>query len=406
VQSQEEKAMTEKYDRNKDTGTGESENRESRGKSAGGGGLVLSRRNVLRTGLSLAALPVLSTIVPGGRAYAQGAGKPTTVEGFETGADVEQAEKEGSVVFYTHDSSSAASGICEAFEKDFPKITARYVSLQTGALFSRILSERRAGRYNADVIQFSDVGTAVDFYNKGGYQEYHSPQDKYYKAKYLSDPPGYFFWIGVELMGFAYNTNRVKESEAPTDWPGVTDPKWKGQISLKQATSGMQFVEWYALRRRYGDKFWEAIAKLDPKAFNSRSQLFDRLSRGDDALCVMAEWAGYELVKQKNAPVKLILPKGGVPSGPLINGVVDKAPHPQAARLFQDWLKSPKGQTFYQTYKYLFYGSVRDGMPPLPNGPKLSDLKLLTPSADHLKDFLASRDTFNSFWNKKMVGLL
>src|SRR5271168_4513822 len=128
------------------------------------------RRDVLRAGLSLAALPVLGALAPG-RAHAQ-AVKSATVQGIETGADVAAAEREGSVVFYTHDSGAAAAAICAAFQNDFPKITARYVSAQTGALFSKVLSERQASRFDVDVIQFSDLGTAIDFQRKGGYAEY------------------------------------------------------------------------------------------------------------------------------------------------------------------------------------------------------------------------------------------
>lgn len=363
--------------------------------------IVPSRRNVLRAGMSLAALPVLNVIAPRS-AYAQ-SGKTTTVQGIETGADVEQAEKEGSLVFYTHDSGAAAAAICEAFSKDFPKIKARYVSLQTGSLFSKILAERGAGRYEADVIQFSDLGTAIDLQNKGGYAEYHSPQQKYYSADHLSHPAGLFFWIAMGFAGIAYCTDQVQEADAPTSWKDLLDPKWTGKISVKQANSGMQFTVWYELRKLYGDEFWKEFAKLKPKGFNSRVQVYDRLARGDDYISSMAEWAGYQLAHQKNAPVKFVAPKDGLPSSPMANGIADKAPHPQAARLFTDWLMSEKGQAFYQDNEFLYYGSIRKDAPAMPGGLRLNDFKLLVPM--DMEDFLASRKQFNAEWNQ-MLGIL
>lgn len=371
---------------------------EDKAKRSASGLLVPSRRNALRAGLSLAALPVLNLVSP---RIAQAA--TSTVQGFETGADVAAAEKEGNLVFYTHDSGAAAAAICDAFHKDFPKINARYVSLQNGSLFSKILAERGAGRYEADVIQFSDLGTAIDFQGKGGYDEYHSPQQKYYSKDQLSDPAGHYFWIAMGFNGMAYCTDQVKDAEAPKVWKDLLDPKWRGKISVKQANSGTQFTEWYELRKLYGDEYWKEFAKQKPKGFNARVQVYDRLARGDDSVAAMAEWAGYQLAHEKKAPIKFVAPQDGLPASPMANGIVSKAPNPQAARLFTDWLMSLKGQVFYQDNPYLFYGSIRKDAPPMPGGLKLTDFKLLVPT--DMKAYLASRNEFNSQWNQ-MLGLL
>jgi hypothetical protein len=47
----------------------------------------------------------------------------------------------------------------------------------------------------------------------------------------------------------------------------------------------MQFVEWYELRKLYGNDYWKAFAKQRPHGFDSRAQLFDRLAKGDDKIC-------------------------------------------------------------------------------------------------------------------------
>ena len=60
-------------------------------------------------------------------------------------------------------------------------------------------------------------------------------------------------------------------------------------MSVKQSTSGLQFVQWYELRKLYGDHFWKDFAKLRPRGFDSRAQLFDRLAKGDDKICGLAE---------------------------------------------------------------------------------------------------------------------
>ena len=197
---------------------------------------ALSRRRLMQ-GTAAAVLASIS-------AFAQDRKATITSAGFETAADVTKAEQEGAVLFYTHDSDPAGAAITEAFSKDFPKIRASYTRLQNGALYSKILTERSAGRFLADAIQFSDISTAYDFKKRAGYEQYASPQYQFFPSEYLSDPAGYFFFSGVTFVGIAYNTNLTSAADAPKNWKDLLDPRWKNAISMKQATSGTQFVQW------------------------------------------------------------------------------------------------------------------------------------------------------------------
>jgi iron(III) transport system substrate-binding protein len=199
----------------------------------------------------------------------------------------------------------------------------------------------------------------------------------------------------------SYNTDRVPEADAPKTWKDLLDPKWRGVISTKQATSGSQFVQWYELRRLYGDGFWKEFAKQRPRGFDSRAQIFDRLGKGDDKICGMAEWAGYQLAKEKGAPIKFVAPSDGLPTATLATGIVSKAPHPETARLFLDWLMSRRGQDVYQNNPFYYYPSLRKDAPPMPGGLKLSDYNLLFPDIEKLA---ASHAAFVKEWNG-MLGL-
>jgi len=360
-----------------------------------------SRRSVIKGALAVAATPIASALLSD-RLAAQG--RPVTkVLDFTTAADVAKAEAEGEFTFYSHDSEPAIAGILEAFSKDFPKIKGKYVRAQTGTLFTRTVAERAANRFTADVIQFSELTTALDFQNRGGYQNYVSPQTEFYSADHLSNPVGNYFWVGVTFAGIAYNSDRVKKEEAPKGWKDITNPAWKNATSVKMSNSGMQFVQWYELRKLYGDKFWSEFAKIRPRGFDSRAQLFDRLAKGDDKICALAEYAGYLLIKSRGAAVEFVAPADGLPATPALCGIADRGPHPEAARLFIDWQMSPRGQNHQQTNKYLHYGSVRKDAPPMPGGWRLSDFKLLTPDKE-MDKFVASRPAFNKEWNA-MLGL-
>ena len=237
----------------------------------------VTRRTLLKIGGAITAVPFVGFAAPG--VLAQGRTKsPTKVLDFMTNADVAKAEQEGQLVFYCHENEPGTAGIVEGFRKDFPKINTSYVRAQTGALYNKILSERSAGRFDVDVIQLSDLAPAVDFQKKGGYEQYVSPESPAYKAEHLSSPVGSFFWTGVDPAGIAYNKAKVTPSEAPKTWQDILNPRWKGVISCKISASGLQFVQWYALRKLYGPGFWKEFAKQNPHAFDSRVQLFDRLA--------------------------------------------------------------------------------------------------------------------------------
>lgn len=358
-------------------------------------GIGHSRRSILVGGLAFTVAPAVI-----GEARAQ-ARTVTKVLDFDTAADVAKAEAEGEILFYTHDSDPAGAALMQAFSQDFPKIKGSYLRAQTGALYSKVLAERSAGRFAADAIQFSELQTASDFRKKGGFDLYESPQAAAYPAASLGNPPGYFFEAGVLPIGIAYNTDKVSEADAPKGWKDLLDPKWRGAMSTKQATSGSQFVQWFELRNLYGEGFWKDFAKQRPKGFDSRAQMYDRLAKGDDKVCAMAEWAGYQLAAEKGAPIKFVYPADGMPTATVGTGVVNKAPHPEAARLFVDWLMSPRGQAIYQNNPFLYYPSLRKDAPPMPGGVKFAEKKLLLPDVEQLA---ATHVAFIREWNG-MMGL-
>ena len=360
--------------------------------------MAVSRRRFLKTGaLAAAAAPLL------GRApfaSAQGARRVTKVLDFQTSADVAKAEQEGEVVYYGHDGEAGLTVLLDSFKKDFPKIKTSYVRLQTGALYAKITAERSANRFGVDVLQLSDISPAVDFQKKGGWEQYASPEHAAYKAEHQSNPAGYYGWAGVSFAGISYNRTKVKPEQAPKTWKDILNPAFKDGISAKLAASGMQHAQWYMLRKLYGNDFWPEFAKQRPKGFDARAQLFDRLSKGDDRICALAEYAGYTLFQQKGAEIEFVAPPDGLPATPIFIGVVNRAPHPEAAKLFVDWALSKRGQMVYQNQPILLYGSLRGDAGPMPTGKRLSDFKLLFPS--DWNDYVASHPVFVKEWNSIM----
>jgi iron(III) transport system substrate-binding protein len=166
------------------------------------------------------------------------------------------------------------------------------------------------------------------------------------------------------------------------------------------SNSGLQHVSWYELRRLYGEDYWKKFGELKPRAFDSYVQQYDRLVNQQDKIIHTAQYAGYLEWKAKGAPVAFNIPPDGMPGTPETWGVVANTPHPNAARLFVDWLLSPVGQKAIEEGLYLH--SMRPDVPPPPGGLPIKDIKLLLP--EDWQGFLTSRPAFQREWDK-ITGL-
>jgi iron(III) transport system substrate-binding protein len=354
-----------------------------------------------RSAAAVAAAFGVATLLIAAHAWADGScASPRQMDGFKTCADVAKAEQEGALVLYATDPEAASEAMLARFHAAFPKISPTYLRLQGGALYAKLLSERQAHVYQPDVLQPSDMSFALDFQKRGGYAAYVSPEMTAYKPEYKSTPEGLWTWGALVIAGIAYNPNLVTAAEAPKNWPDAMDPKWTGAISVKVSNSGLQHVEWYLLRQLYGDGFWQKLGPLQPHAFDSYVQQFDRLVNGQDKVALTAQYSGYLIMKAKGAPVEFVIPPDGVATSPQPWGIVKEAPHPEAARLFMDWFLSVPGQT--ANGQTLHYNSPRADVPPPPGGVGISAFKVLSPT-----DWQAFEQTHTQFvreWDK-LTGL-
>ena len=354
-----------------------------------------SRRNFIRRAAGFGAV-----IVAGPRVARASAATPREVHGFLTTADVEKAEKEGALVFYGAEVERQLIAILQAFQKLFPKIdTSKYLREQTGRLYAKLTAERRAGTYLADVCNLTDIVIARNFVKSGGYVKYLSPQLTAYEPRFQSDPAGHFTWCGADAVGIAYNTNLVQPGEAPKNWKDLLDPKWRGVLNLKDSASGWQGMQWMLFRKMYGERFWADMEGQKPKGLASVTQQYERLINGEDKINGIAHFSVYLMNKEKGAPIAFVFPTDGMILGPTVTGVVDRAPHPEAAKLFVDWLLSPVGQASY--VKATYYHPLRADVAPPPGGMSIAKTRLLVPDWD---EFVSLHPQYVREWNA-LLGL-
>ncbi len=325
---------------------------------------------------------------------------PRQMDGFKTCANVEKAFEEGALVHYAPDPESEMANYLTAFRKAFPKIQTNYMRLQTGALYARLLAERQAKTYIPDTLILTEVGFAIDLQKRGGYALYMSPESDAYKPYQRSSPAGYYTWDNVIIAGIAYNPTLLAADQAPKSFKDLINPLWANGVNTKLSTSGLQHFTWYYLKTLYGDDFWKKFGALEPRGFDSYVQQFDRMVSGQDKVVAMAQYSGYLIAKAKGAPVTFVIPEEGMIGVPGVMGVMDHAPHPEAARLFLDWYLGVPGQTVMAN-TIRNYSPRPDVAPPL-GGVPITDFKLIVP--EEWEPFLKTHTQFVKEWDK-IVGM-
>jgi len=254
---------------------------------------------------------------------------------------IDGARKEGQVVFYASMEAVSSQRIVAAFEKKYPFIKVDATRIGSERMATRLVAEAQARKVRADVVQQS----AFDFYGvlqKGLFDSYFSPERAAYPAEYRDDK-GFWMMPAATLNVIAYNKKMVAANEVPKSFWDLTEPRWKGQLLMDDNES-----KWMAgMMQYYGEaKAMDLLRKLAAQDIQFRtghSLLQTLLAAGERAVVVVAFANGVDRLKKEGAPIEWL---GAEPVIGLTFGmaVVKDAPHPNAARLLNDYLLSREGQ--------------------------------------------------------------
>lgn len=254
---------------------------------------------------------------------------------------VAAAKKEGEVVWYTSMALDQSKVVVDRFMKKFPEIKATLYRSGGGALMNKVLTEARGGRYAFDVV--GGRGEMIQaFKEKRLIASYHSPETKMIDAD-LFDKEGYWYTYYVVPNALGYNTKLVKKDEVPKSYEDLLDPKWKGKkISMDNEAYLLLQGLISAWGKEKAVKFMKGLAAQDPVLSRGNTERMTMTGAGEYPLVIVYAHTA-EREKFKGSPVDWVaLEPAVVEIDPLMIG--SKAPHPNAARLFLDYLLSKEGQ--------------------------------------------------------------
>lgn len=290
---------------------------------------------------------------------------------------IEGAKKEGAVMWYTSMSGADAKKMTDAFTKKHPFIKMEFFRAASGTVLSRMLSEARAGTHLLDVASVSGFET-YQMAKSLLLQPYVSPESRTYPEMF-KDAKGYWTDYFDSYVVIGYNTKLIPKGQNPKDWEALLDSKWKGKL-----TRGSDDVGWYAtMLDRWGDekgrKFMKALAKQEMPARTGGSTLIAQLVAAGETPMGMVQAHTIESLKGRGAPVDWITTTDPIVVSLHPMGLATKPPHPNAGKLFIDFVLSQEGQ---KVIIDMGRTSPRPGMDPRSEG---SNLKLF-PTRPELAD--------------------
>jgi len=233
----------------------------------------------------------------------------------------------------------------------------------------------------------------------------------------VKDPDGYFYTDYSGVMVFEVNLDVVKD--VPQDWADLLDPKYKGQIALagdpRASNQAAQSVYAAALANggsldniQPGLEFFKELnanGNLLPLIANTGS-----IAKGETPITF--QWNYLALANAEafngNPPLAIVYPKSVNWGGFYLQAVSAYAPHPAAARLWQEFLYSDEGQSIWmkgycapaRLADMLQRGVVSDDLKSKMPDPAVIN-SAVVPNGDQLS---AARELIKTQWDS-VVGL-
>jgi iron(III) transport system substrate-binding protein len=239
-----------------------------------------------------------------------------------------------------------------------------YIGARAGAdSATKMRAERQAGIYSLDVVFAGSQSMALFFHREGMLQPLKPAlqlsevldNTKWKKGKlWFADPEEQFILrlSNTVTMMFHVNTTHVGTGEIQSV-KDLLNPKWKGRIMLQDPTiPGAGSNQAAQLYLQHGEDFIKQLY-IDQKPVISRDtrQITDGLARGTYAISLGAEDGKIEMLRKEGVPVSVLENVADLYSEVSASfglvAIIDNAPHPNAAKVFVNWIASKEGSEVF-----------------------------------------------------------
>ncbi|WP_191905673.1 ABC transporter substrate-binding protein [Microbacterium caowuchunii] len=276
--------------------------------------------------------------------------------GGALGSDAEEAEfaelyaaamdaGENQVIAY---GPPPARALIDAFQERFPGIEITYQQLQTAERIAKLEQEKQTGNYVADVA--SDGRTPIVAMALDKWCQQMDPIMDI-PAEWVG-PESRAFFPYVSVFGLVVNTDMIDPEDAPKSWQELVSPEWEGKVVMVSPAGGGAAAFTFAMMmtpEENAEKYAgirEGI-KQNVTLVAKDALVLQEVAQGTYPIGALAYYPYFMETVAQGAPIEFVFPfaEGGgnmwTKSG---NCLIENAPHPNAGKLWINWLTSVEGQ--------------------------------------------------------------
>ncbi|MFF0816914.1 ABC transporter substrate-binding protein [Rhodococcus sp. NPDC003318] len=256
-------------------------------------------------------------------------------------AVIDKAKEEGSVTYYSGQATDNLQTAASAFESAYG-IKVDIVRDNDANLQTKLAAEEATGNQVADVVASAAKPWVAERLAQNYYVPVTGPAfsaPEFDADKFLRD--GTIFTSSAAVLTYGWNTDRVPDGLS--GYEDLLAPELAGGkigVILPISAAIVDFYDY--LNETVAPDYVAKLAAQKPRTYTGAQAIAQALTSGEIAA------AAYTLPltteKEKGAPVDFGL-ASPVFGAPFLTGVTAKAPHPNAAQLFSNFLVTKAGQT-------------------------------------------------------------
>ena len=263
---------------------------------------------------------------------------------------VEAAKKEGSLLLYTTTPPEYLKELVEPFERQYG-IKVNVWRARSEAVLTRVIGEARGNHAVVDVVH--SISPPMEaLHREGLLQPVDSP---HHKDLAPGAVPAHRAWASTLVYVFvqAYNTQKVAKAELPRTYRDLLDPRWKGRLGIESSDHEWMNAVIKGMGEEPGVRFFRDLVRTNGLSVRTGHPLLTNLtSSGEVPLALTVYQYSVEQAKRKGAPIDWFVFEPAVAIADGI-AIANKAPNPNAARLFYDYMLSPDAHRILAKIGYL-----------------------------------------------------
>jgi ABC-type Fe3+ transport system substrate-binding protein len=301
----------------------------------------------------------------------------------QAGPDWEQivaaGKREGKVVIKGPPATETTDALTVGFQKRYPQIQAEVSAMTGNQMATKLITELNAGMYLADLI-ITGTTTALEVLLPANAVVPASPflagpnardASGWRRGKFsFGDDAGRYnlvFSVYVKAP-FIYNPNLVSAQDFKS-WKDLLGPKWKGKMVMRDPTGaggGLGVATFWYTHEALGKEYIRQFFTQDVAIARDDRQILDFAAKGKYPIAIGPSDTLTNEFVGKGLPLKHMNPEN-LREGTYItagNGsfvIVRNAPHPNALKVYLDYLLSKDGQLEWS--KVAGFASLRGDVP-------------------------------------------